>query len=147
MSGSRKVLVTGIGGFVGSHLARELLENGYRIEGTVFTDADVENAKKLTADEDFEIREEDIHHCDIRDSEAVEALIGRSAPDCLVHLAAVTFVPASMENPKDTFETNLFGTMNLLNAMKSRGPDASVLYVSSSEVYGLVAEEDMPMAE
>lgn len=147
MSGKGKVLVTGIGGFVGGHLTRELLDKGYCVEGTVFTETDVENAKKLAADETLEIGEADIHHCDIRDARAVEALIGRTAPDYLIHLAAITFVPASMENPKETFETNLIGTMNLLNAMRSRGPDARVLYVSSSEVYGYVAEEDMPVGE
>jgi GDP-4-dehydro-6-deoxy-D-mannose reductase len=68
-------------------------------------------------------------------------------PDAVIHLAGQTFVPQAFLDPARTFDINLLGTLNLLQALKARGFAGTFLYVSSGDVYGQVAEADLPIAE
>jgi GDP-4-dehydro-6-deoxy-D-mannose reductase len=68
-------------------------------------------------------------------------------PDAVIHLAGQTFVPEAFRDPARTFDINLLGTLNLLQALKARGFQGSFLYVSSGDVYGQVSENDLPITE
>ena len=67
--------------------------------------------------------------------------------DAVIHLAAISFVPESIERPTETYEINLHGTINLLEALKQHGFSGAFLYVSSGDVYGAVPPEALPVTE
>ena len=73
--------------------------------------------------------------------------IEETRPDCVLHLAAQSFIPESVANPRATYEVNFFGTLNLLQALSSFGFGGRMLYVSSADVYGAVRNEDLPIVE
>lgn len=68
-------------------------------------------------------------------------------PDAVIHLAGQTFVPEAFRDPARTFDVNLMGTLNLLQALKARGFKGPFLYVSSGDVYGQVDEAALPITE
>lgn len=68
-------------------------------------------------------------------------------PDAVVHLAGQTFVPEAFRDPARTLDINVFGTLNLLQALKARGFTGTFLYVSSGDVYGQVGESALPITE
>lgn len=117
--------LTGASGFVGKHVLAEAQRG-------VFGDTAVTAASA---------------GLDLRDAAAVLADIGAFRPDTVVHLAAQSFVPESFARPRDTIDTNLIGTLNLLEALKSTGFRGRMLYVSSGDVYGAVPEADLPVVE
>lgn len=125
MSSKKRVLVTGLSGFVGSHLAR-LFDTGYR--------------------DDYQLVGVSVKH-DLKDIRSVECLVNSTVPDCVIHLAGQTFVPRSFEDPLETYNINFKGTFNLLSALKKSGFNGRFLYVSSGDVYGLVSESDLPVSE
>jgi len=84
---------------------------------------------------------------DIRDAAGVAALLRQERPRHVVHLAAVTFVPDSVADPLKTYQINLLGTLNVLTALAESGFDGRMLFVSSAEVYGSVAEASLPVTE
>ena len=132
----RRVLITGIGGFVGSHLGKYLASRGADVFGFVrvvdsgevtqhATDRHIESfAQTLTGD--------------LLDPASLLAAIDESQPDAIFHLAAQSFVPYSLERPSETYAVNLTGTMNLLEAVRVRGISPTVVFAGSSEEYGLV---------
>jgi GDP-4-dehydro-6-deoxy-D-mannose reductase len=138
---ANRALITGIAGFAGSHLAELLLlEEGVEISGSVFPGEPTRNIEPILSHLRLET-------CDIRDAEAVDALVKRARPDEIYHLAAIAFIPESIDNPRATFETNLFGTMNVLEAARKFAAEARVLFVGSADEYGLIREEDLPVDE
>jgi GDP-4-dehydro-6-deoxy-D-mannose reductase len=131
MSGA--ALITGAEGFVGRRLAAYLAEKGWRVRRSVYPTA---------GDEAFP--------CDVRDPAQVAALVEWSGPLTHVfHLAAVTFVPEAGRDPAGAYRANTLGTVHLLEALGRARPDARLVYVSSSEVYGppryLPVDEDHPI--
>lgn len=84
---------------------------------------------------------------DLRRPETIDAEIDGKAPAAVLHLAAQSFVPASFEDPHGTFEVNLSGTLNLLQALERVGFRGRFVYVSTADVYGKVPEDDMPIVE
>ena len=139
-----RVLVTGIDGFVGSHLA-DFLSGlpDVEIHGTIF---DRRPAPNL----DPALPRLVLHRVDITRREAVCEVVKNVSPDSIVHLAGQAFVPSSIEDPAGTFQANVLGTVNLLEGARrlmqgGRGP--SFLFVSSGEVYGRVEASRLPVAE
>lgn len=117
----RKILVTGLSGFVGQQLQQHpqiatwhLLDNN-RLE--------------------------------LLDPASLTEMLQKDRPDAVIHLAGQTFVPEAFRAPQQTFEVNLLGTLNLLQALKQSGFCGSFLYVSSGDVYGQVGEGDLPIRE
>lgn len=140
-----KNLIIGIGGFVASHLADFILEKGEQLYGTSRWTEDLSNIKhikdKIT-----------LLPCDLTDLSSCIRVIQESKPDYIYHLAAQSYVSDSYTNPIMTVEVNTIGTLNLLEAIRlvkndSPSYDPVVHVCSSSEVYGLVKEEDLPIRE
>ncbi|MDD5376264.1 GDP-mannose 4,6-dehydratase [Acidithiobacillus sp.] len=78
---------------------------------------------------------------------ALDAAIAKIQPDTVIHLAAQSFVPASFENPRETFDINFYGTLNLLEALQSNAFKGRMLFVGSGDTYGRVPEADLPVRE
>lgn len=133
---SKRVLITGIGGFVGSHLGRYLASRGAEVFGLVRRGAGG-NVAQHAADRNIE----GFAHLltgDILDTSSLLGAIDESQPDVIFHLAAQSFVPYSLQRPSETYAVNLTGTMNLLEAVRTRGVFPTVVFAGSSEEYGLV---------
>jgi len=137
-----KVLITGITGFVGSHLADYILENHRDVEihGTKRWRSPLNNIAHITG-------KLKLHNCDLKDLSSLIHLFKIVKPDIIFHLAAQSFVPTSYTAPVDTLENNVIGTTNLLEAIRFTGIDPIIHICSSSEVYGQVEEKDVPIRE
>jgi GDP-4-dehydro-6-deoxy-D-mannose reductase len=142
-----RVLVTGIGGFVGSHMGDLLLgEKSVEVHGTVLPGESRENIAHI-ADR---IR---LHELEITDTAAVTQLLLEILPDKIVHLAGQAFVPTSLRAPASTFAVNIMGGVSVLDGARQmavlRGVHSAVLLVSSGEVYGriqhAIVTEDTPL--
>lgn len=84
---------------------------------------------------------------DLRDADRLRRAVARIAPDAVIHLAAQSFVPESFVRPRETYEINFFGTLNLLDALKAAGFAGRFLFVGSGDSYGLVAPDELPIDE
>lgn len=135
-----RVLITGITGFVGSHLAEFLLEEGCEVYGTYRWRSLMSNIEHLR---------ERIHlvECDIRDAVSVKRVINEVMPEGLFHLAAQSFVPTSFHAPAETLFTNIIGQVNILEAVREIKPSCKVHIAGSSEEYGFVQPEEIPIKE
>jgi GDP-4-dehydro-6-deoxy-D-mannose reductase len=83
----------------------------------------------------------------MRDGEAIEKLIAQVNPEEIYHLAALAFIPDSISNPRLTFDTNLYGTLNILEAARKASPRCRILFVGSADEYGRVRRDELPIAE
>lgn len=137
-----RALITGITGFVGSHLAEYLLSKGYEVFGTVRWRSKRDNIAHLEAN-----RLIHLFDTDIKDPGSVRATVAASRPDEIYHLAAQSFVPASWSAPAETLDTNIQGQLNVLEAVREVVPEAKVHVVGSSEEYGLVYPDETPITE
>ncbi|WP_339071132.1 GDP-mannose 4,6-dehydratase [Pseudomonas idahonensis] len=120
----KHVLLTGANGFVGKVLLETLLAAGYRVSCA-------STAPHPSPRADFEQIK-----LDIRDAMACVAALERTKPTHIIHLAAISHVPTSFRDPLLTWNTNVLGSLNLLEAIKQQASDAFVVFASSSEVYG-----------
>lgn len=136
-----RVLITGVTGFVGSHLAEYLLQrDGVEIWGTIRWRSKTDNIDH--------IRDRiTLCECDLRDLSSIRNLIETSVPDYIVHLAAQSFVPTSWHTPNETLTTNINGTLNIFEAVRSLGMHPRIHVAGSSEEYGLVFAEELPIRE
>src|SRR5207248_5023436 len=126
-----KALVTGAGGFVGKHLLTHLRSlPDTTIHGTLLNISEKRP--------DLEALCPDLWTLDLRDNTAVRDLLAGVRPDQIYHLAGQPFVPRSFEDPWDTFENNVRGTLNLLQAIHHLNLSSRLLVIGSAEVYGAV---------
>jgi len=133
---NKNVFITGISGFVGSHLAKHLLDQGAHVFGLVRARADGStplNIRYLGIENRIELFDGDI-----RDISSVESSVKRSKPDIIFHLAAQSFIPRSFAFPGETMEVNCLGTANLLEAVRIQALDPVIVFAGSNEEYGLV---------
>jgi GDP-4-dehydro-6-deoxy-D-mannose reductase len=135
-----RVLVTGITGFVGSHFAEYALARGVDVVGSYRWRSKTENL------EHFRHRIQ-LVDCDLRDMSSAQHLIETARPDWVIHLAAQSFVGTSWQAPAETFMTNTVSQVNLLEAVRARTPTARFLVIGSSEEYGFVTEDELPITE
>ena len=135
-----KALITGITGFVGSHLAEFLLQRKIEVHGIKRWRSNVALISGI-------LKEVHLHDGDLRDANAMIRVIRSISPDYIFHLGAQSYVPASFVCPVDTFEINAYGTINLLEAVRLSGIDPRIHICSSSEVYGQVLPEEIPIKE
>ncbi len=127
-----RVLVTGAAGFIGSHLAEALVQAGARVRVFLrYTSTGFPGALLFVPPE---IRQElEPVYGDLRDPEAVDRAV--EGMDWVLHLGAVISIPYSYQNPREVVETNVLGTLNVLQAARRHGVQR-VVQVSTSEVYG-----------
>jgi GDP-4-dehydro-6-deoxy-D-mannose reductase len=133
-----KVFISGATGFVGCHLIDLLSSSGYEIYGTSFPDKPEE--------EDLDGKK-NISYLDIRSEQEVFETIKRTQPDWIFHLAAISNVRHSWEKKRETLETNLMGTFYLFEAVRKFAPKARILFVSSSDVYGILPRAKKTLKE
>jgi GDP-4-dehydro-6-deoxy-D-mannose reductase len=138
-----KALITGIDGFVGRHLAGTLLDqSSIHLSGTVFPQKSAIQASDCVFDEKI-----DLFPVDLKEPSSITHIIKELQPDWVFHLAAQSSVKDSIDNPLETFQTNVMGTAHLLEAVRQQAPKARVLLVGSAEVYGVVDEKNLPVTE
>ena len=136
-----KVLITGITGFVGSHLAEYLLsKKGVTVYGIERWRSKEDNIQHLKE----KIR---LHYCDIRDASSVHEVIRKVRPDRIFHLAAQSFVFASWGAPAETLMTNIIGELNIFESIRELKLNAAIQIAGSSEEYGLVEDKELPIRE
>lgn len=142
------VLVTGGAGFIGSHLVERLLADGHAV--AVLDDFNDYYAPALKRGNLAAVTDRiaALHRTDLRDAPAVERLVADGGFDAIVHLAARAGVRPSIQHPRLYVDTNVGGTLNLLEAARLAGVGTFV-FASSSSVYGLCPEipfrEDYPL--
>ena len=141
-----KVLITGITGFVGSHLADYVIENFSKVQifGLVRWRSPVNNVKHI-------LDKITLLSGDLLDLPSLKSILSEYKPDVVFHLAAQPYVPFSFSSPIATLNTNVIGTCNLLEAVKdlklTSNYDPTIHICSSSEVYGQVKEDELPIDE
>lgn len=137
---SKKILVTGASGFVGSHLIDLLIKNN---ETSIVGTYNSENSLANLGENKIEAIK-----VDLTSQKEVADLISKVKPDVLYHLAAFTSPSESFDSPNETFANNISCQINLLEEIKkNKLVDTKILVVSSAEVYGLVEKEDLPIDE
>ncbi len=130
------VLITGAAGFCGRHLCRALTETKqYNVIGTTFHSAASFPPNVVSC------------KLDIRSSKEVNELLRQIRPAKIIHLAAQSVASKSWSQERETFETNVQGTLNLLEAMRRYVPKAKFLFTSSNLVYGKTFREGQPVTE
>lgn len=136
-----KVLITGVTGFVGSHLAEFCLARGdVEVLGTYRWRSPRDNIEHI---KDLELIE-----VDLLDFASVQKALQRVRPDWIFHLAAQSYVPTSWSAPTHTLQTNILGQVHLFEAMRALDLlDTRFLVVGSSEEYGLVHANEVPIRE
>ena len=118
-----RVLIFGAGGFVGSYLCKEFLNNGYKVSGT-----DKGEGSALPSEVDF-------YRTDLMQANEVEKLIGQIQPDIIVNLAAISSVGDSWNMPQTTMAINVIGALNIMEAARKSEQKPRILFVGSSEEY------------
>lgn len=140
-------LITGITGMVGSHLADYILTNtDWDIVGMCRWRSPLDNISHLIP---MVNRKERIRlsYGDLRDSTSIDHVIKESKPDYVFHLAAQSFPQTSFTSPLDTYETNIQGTSRILEALRQYNKEAIIHICASSEVFGRVPKEKLPISE
>jgi GDP-4-dehydro-6-deoxy-D-mannose reductase len=136
-----RVLITGVCGFAGAHLAENLVRRGgAEITGTVRDSSRIDGLGSWRG----RIR---LRPCDLRDAEALRAVVEEARPDRVFHLAGQTFVPASWKDPLATFDANVLGELNLLEAVRRVGLAPLIHIACSSDEYGAVLPGELPIDE
>lgn len=137
-----KVLITGITGFVGSHLADYLLS---------MPDVEVHGTKRWhlsRMDHVGHIADKIIwHDCNILDASSVRKVVKESDPDIIFHMASESFVSPSWDNPREYMDTNYLGTVNFLDAIHEINPKIKFHIPGSGEEYGDIHPDELPINE
>lgn len=144
MQKEKRVLITGITGFVGSHLAGFcLLQENLKVYGTVVSHHLGDELERI---EDIKEKIELIE-CDLLNRVSVSRAIEKSKPDIIFHLAAQSFVPTSWKSPEDTLVNNIISELNIFEVCRELEINPVIVLACSSEEYGLVLENELPIRE
>lgn len=143
----KRVLITGFTGMVGSHLADYLLENtDWDIFGLLRWNDRTENIEHLIPMINNKERVF-LEYGDINDLSSLLHVFSKVSPDYVFHLAAQSYPKTSFDSPLETLETNILGTAKVLDAIKKLGQDPTIHVCASSEVFGRVPKEFLPIHE
>ena len=129
-----KAMIIGAAGFVGKYLIDNLLDAGWNVSATRLPSETV-NARVP------------VYELDILEDLAIGKLLEKVKPECIFHLAALSSVADSWENPALTVDVNIKGSVNLLEAVRRMQKPARVLLIGSGEEYGYISPEDLPINE
>lgn len=136
----KSVLITGANGFVGSYLAKELLDDGADVYGFIRPE-DMAAMEKNLIDKGIKDKLKMLEG-DLTDITSLANALDASQPDYLFHLAAQSFVELSFRKPLDTQQINCIGTANLLEAVRIKDLDTKMIFAGSSEEYGMVISSE-----
>lgn len=137
---TQRALITGITGFVGSHMAELLLSEGIQVYGIARWRSRKEHLEHLGS-------KITILEADLLDAHSLDNIMLSVRPDLIFHLAAQSYVPASWTSPASTLEINVVGSANLFEAVRKTQIDPRIQIACSSEEYGLVHEDEIPIKE
>jgi GDPmannose 4,6-dehydratase len=144
---AKRAFITGITGMVGSHLAEYLLDKtDWDIVGLCRWRSPLDNLSPVVSRINAGDRISLVYG-DIRDTLSVKNAVARALPDYVFHLAAQSFPRTSFDSPLDTMDTNVQGTLRILEALKEHTPKAVIHVCASSEVFGRVPKEKLPVDE
>jgi len=147
-----RVLITGIAGFAGSHLAEALAARGDTLYGLVEPGTAVANLAAALERFPAALSPDRLPPVDLRDADGVAAAVRDFAPDAVLHLGAVAYVPYALAHPEETVAVNVGGTRHVLEAVRRHRPRARVVVVTTSDIYrpeaagGAPMDEDHPLA-
>jgi GDPmannose 4,6-dehydratase len=135
----KKALITGITGQDGYFLTELLLEKGYEVHGIVRRNSQ-NSLGNLESLNESDLQKIKIHWGDITDNLFIDSVIKTINPQEIYHLAAQSFVGFSFENPKFTYDVNISGTLNIINAVKEYASNSKLYFAATSELFGKVQE-------
>jgi len=132
-----RILITGANGFVGLHLVRELIKRF----GDCLT---LGLSSRVSGPHpEFGVIEE----LDVTDAQAVDEFVDRFQPTHIVHLAGLAAIRTAIANTSAAWQTHLFGTLNVANAVLERAPDCVLIFIGSGQVYGATARSASVLTE
>jgi GDP-4-dehydro-6-deoxy-D-mannose reductase len=136
------VLITGITGFAGSHLAEYILAHhpGVQVHGIIRWRSRMDNVASI-------LGRVELHEADLKDMVSLKKVLAASRPERIFHLAAQSFVPTSWRLPAETFMINSVGQINLFESILDLKLDPRIQIAGSSEEYGMVHPDEVPMKE
>ena len=141
-----RFFVTGIGGFAGVHLAEHLLAAGHEVSGLVTGEPERPRLRALAARYPH-FAPGRLARADVTDRVALERALAANVPDGVFHLAGLAFAPRAEVDPARAFAVNVMGTIELLAAVERAAPRSRVLVVGSSDAYGVISLDDLPITE
>lgn len=147
MKKNKVAFITGISGMVGSHLSDYIIKNSdWDIVGLIRWRSPLSNITHLLSDID-ENKRIKLVYGDLRDSISIDKVFEETKPDYVFHLAAQSFPKTSFDSPLDTLDTNIQGTNRVLESLRNHAPKALIHICSSSEVFGRVPRNKLPINE
>lgn len=136
----KKALITGVTGFAGSHLTELLLSEGVEVHGILRWRSKMDNIESIQD-------KIHIHEADLLDAHSLYTVIDEIRPDYIFHLAAQSYVQSSWSSPSNTLETNVIGSVNIFEAVRKSGLPIAIQIACSSEEYGRVLPNEIPINE
>lgn len=137
----QRVLITGVTGFVGSHMADYVLDKDAKVFGLKrWNLSRLRNVKHILTEMEF-------LDCDLTDPIAIQGIIRKIKPDKIFHFAAESYLGQSWNHPSHYMDVNYKGTVNLLEAIRQSGTNPEILIASTVAMYGDIPNEHLPMRE
>lgn len=144
-----KVMITGAGGFIGSHLVDFFLSEEHQVCATVKPGAPTNNLNQVYDARTGTTKMDtlDVKFLDVRDATGMRDAIESFRPDGIFHMAAQSYVKPSWEDPATTMDVNVNGTINVFEPVKALELDTRVIVACSSAEYGTITKDDIPIKE
>ncbi|MCH8004179.1 MAG: GDP-mannose 4,6-dehydratase [Nanoarchaeota archaeon] len=136
----KKALITGINGFIGSHLADYLLKKDYKVFGTIRKTSNTEKIEHIK--DKIKLKE-----VELTDAKSVYEVLNDTKPSEIYHLASYSNVKKSWEEPREVILSNSIGTINLFEAVRKLNINPSIQIAGSSEEYGLSLKDGSSVKE
>jgi len=137
---NKKALITGVTGFAGSHLAELLLSEKVEVHGILRWRSKMDNIEEIKT-------KIHLHEADLLDTHSMYKVVDEIRPDYIFHLAAQSYVQTSWSSPSNTLEINVIGTVNIFEAVRKSGLPITIQIACSSEEYGRVFKNELPINE
>ena len=131
----KTIVISGITGQDGYFLTQSLISRGFDVIGIVRRNSSMTIGNLALLSENV-LEKVRIHYGDLTDANFLSKLLGENKPDYFYHLAAQSFVGYSFQNPSSTYDVNIGGTLNVVNAIKDYSPDTRLYFAATSELYG-----------
>ena len=141
---NKKILITGISGFIGSHLADYCITlPNVEVYGTIISHHLGDELKRIQHIQ----KKITLFECDLTNRIAVSKVLNKVKPDKIFHLAAQSFVPTSWDSPEDTLFNNIMAELNIFEVLRELKLKSVIQIAGSSEEYGLVYKNELPIRE